>query len=426
MDFRRLAIGLTAALLLNGAGAADEWSPENWGVEVPSAGAGSDHGPLTALARIDPASSRIADFGNNLLVELALSQPVPWRVFTLDAPRRLVLDFSEVDFAGTDLQALLSSDLVSNLYRGRFREGWSRMVIDLAQPMAIETAGLSTSGGVTALKLQLAPVSEAEFTAGTGVPESALFSLPLPSEHPAPVTRQRGERPLRVTLDPGHGGFDPGAEAGGMREADVMLTFAMELEQTLENAGMEVSLTRRGDSFVPLPTRVSVARAAKADLLLSIHADALEEGNASGAAAYTLSTTASDAASAKLAQRLDRGDMIAGIDLGTGDDAVASVLMDMARLETQPRAERLADEIVAGLARATGDLHKRPRLTGNFSVLRAADIPSVLLELGFLSSQQDRDRLSDPVWRARAIDGIRAGIEAWAREDAAEARRLMQ
>ena len=431
MIFRRLAFGLAMAACVAAPGATQDFDPGTWDDDgaSPAKDARDAVGdePLNALARIDTDQSRIVDFGANLHVELALSQPVPWRVFTLDAPRRLVIDFSEVDFAGADLADLHASDHVQGLYRGRFREGWSRLVVELTDPLRIETAGLVTAGVEGAiLKLQLAPTTAERFTADAGVPDGAAFALPQPETVTPPSLRQTGDRPLRVTLDPGHGGFDPGAEADGSREADLVLTFALELAQVLKDSGMEVSLTRTADRFVPLPRRVSIARGAQADVFLSLHADALENGRASGATVYTLSDEASDEASRKLAERMDHGDLLLGIQTGVADDAIASVLMDMVRRETGPRSEALGDQIVSGLARATGDLHKRPRLKADFSVLRAADIPSVLVELGFMSSATDRARLTDPAWRASAADGIRAGLQAWARSDALEAQRLMQ
>ncbi|SPJ23926.1 N-acetylmuramoyl-L-alanine amidase [Palleronia abyssalis] len=433
MGFRTLAIGLLAVGLLSTEARPQEDTSDVWdGVPDESTAAQSlDQVPaedqLTALARIDPDRSRIEDFGANLHVELALSQPVQWRVFTLDAPRRLVMDFSEVDFSGVDLEALVASDIVAGLYRGRFREGWSRLVIELGAPMRIETAGLAIAGIEGAvLKLQMAPTTQERFDAEVGLPDDAAFALPQPEEVAPPVMRQLGDRPLRVTLDPGHGGFDPGAEVGGSRESDLMLQFALELAEILNAAGMEVSLTRTDDAFVPLPDRVGVARARQADLFLSLHADALAEGAASGASVYTLSSEASDDASQKLAERMDRTDLLAGVDLQIADDEVATILQEMVRAETGPRSAALADEIVNGLSRATGDLHKRPRLSADFSVLRGADIPSVLIELGFLSSDRDRHNLLDAAWRREAAHGIREGVETWARADAAEAKRLMQ
>lgn len=385
--------------------------------------------PLTALARPEPARSEIIDFGNNIQITLALSQPVMWRVFTLDGPARLVFDFSEVAFEGFNPHEIVDSDRIPEVAAGPVREGWSRMVLALDEPMLIETAGLvtATEDGTAVLKAQLAPTDAKTFAAKSGAPETEGFVLPEPAEVPPPRPRWRGDRPLVVALDPGHGGIDPGAEGGGVAEADLMLSFAGELRDVLEATGrIEVAMTRNADLFVPLETRVTKARAAGADLFLSLHADALETGRASGATIYTLAADASDEASQKLAERHDRDDLLAGLDLTHQDDQVAGVLMDLARVETQPRSDALADAIVHGIAESTGDLHKRPRLSAAFSVLKAPDIPSVLIELGFLSSRRDRANLTSEAWRLQAAEGIRDAVLDWAEADAAQTDLLRQ
>ena len=224
-----------------------------------------------------------------------------------------------------------------------------------------------------------------------------------------------------VVLDPGHGGIDPGAERDGLRESDLMLTFAFELREALRRAGFEVVLTREEDVFVSLDARVRVARAAGADVFLSLHADALPDGGAAGATVYTLAEEASDAASAALAERHDRADLLAGVDLTGQDDLIARVLMSVARTETTPRSERLADALVARITERTGRMHRRPHQWAGFSVLRAPDIPSVLVELGFMSNPRDLANLQDPAWRAGFAAAVVAALQDWAVADAAEA-----
>lgn len=226
---------------------------------------------------------------------------------------------------------------------------------------------------------------------------------------------------MRVVLDPGHGGIDPGAEAGDVNEARLMLTFARELREVLLRADFEVVLTREADVFVSLERRIAIAHQVEADLFISLHADSLASGMAHGATVYTLSDSASDAASAALAERHNRADLLAGLDLTGTDDVVADVLMDLARLETQPRADALARAMVGGIRAATGHVNRRPLRSAGFSVLKAADIPSVLLEAGFLSTPEDLKNLKDPAWRTRLAEGVRDGLLAWAEEDAAQA-----
>ena len=381
---------------------------------------------LTALARVDVQASSVVDRGDGVELVLSLSQPVPFRVFTLDAPRRLVLDFSEVAWDGLTAEAFDQSARVSAALMGAFRPGWSRMVLELTEPLAVRTAAMHTDRGARVVVV-LEPVSDADFAARAGAPAVAGFELPMPEVLAEPRPRQTGDRPVIVVLDPGHGGIDPGAERDGEVEADLMLQFARELREVLLRAGgFEVRLTRDDDIFVPLEMRQSLARSMGADLFISLHADVLAEGRASGATIYTLSEDASDIASEKLAERHDRADLLAGIDLTLQDDTIAAVLMDLARAETAPRSDKLAEALVASLRDHIGNLHKRPRLEASFSVLKAADIPSVLIELGFMSSERDLEHLRSPEWRAQAANGIRDALRVWAAEDAADAALLRQ
>jgi N-acetylmuramoyl-L-alanine amidase len=387
---------------------------------------------LTALARFNGAASTLTDRGDGTVMRLRISQPVPYRVFTLDDPRRLVIDFSEVDWGSATARALDQSDNISGLRMGLLRPGWTRMVLDLAQPMRVETAGMRRLANDTAeVEIRLSPATAESFAASAGAPEGARYDLDVDTglaqdQEPQPRQRQMGDRPVVVVLDPGHGGIDPGAERAGAKEADLMLRFALELKEILvRRGGFTVVLTRQEDAFVPLEARMSIARDAGADLFLSLHADALSEGLAEGARVYTLSDQASDAASAKLAERHDRADLVAGVDLSAQDDVIAGILMDMARIETAPRAVRLAKMLVERLS-ATVVVHKRPQMEAGFSVLKAPDIPSVLLELGFMSSPADMARLQDVEWRARAGAAVFEALALWAAADAAEAQLLRQ
>lgn len=395
-----------------------------WGMGLAAAVQAQSAG-FSALARVDPAQSRLAQAGDSVTLELELSQGVPYRAYTLEAagdvPRRLVLDFREVDWQGITPEALGQAEAISGLRFGAVRPGWSRMVLDLARPLVLEEAGLrilpDTQGA--RLRIVLRAASAAEFSALSGAPHDPAFDLPAP----APVdrtTRPRvGEGPLVVVLDPGHGGIDPGAERDGLTEKALMLTFARELQDVLVRDGnFEVVLTRTDDSFVSLDRRVALAHAMGGQVFISLHADALSEGQAHGATVHLLSDSASDAASATLAERHDRDDLLAGIDLTGQDDQVAGILMDLARQETQPRAERLALALVAGIGGAELPLNSRPVRRAAFSVLKAADIPSILLEVGFLSSPRDLKNLRDPAWRLRMAEAIREGLTLWVAEDA--------
>jgi N-acetylmuramoyl-L-alanine amidase len=382
-----------------------------WLAAVP--GAAQD---LSALARLAPDRSALSPEGEGVALRLGISQSVPWRLRVMDDPPRLVLDTREVDWTGIDALPLPAG--IVALRAGVFRPGWSRLVVELGQPMAVVRSEMQTAPDAAAILVTLAPTDAESFAAEAARPDLPEWAALEATAIPPPLPRGGG--PITVVLDPGHGGIDPGAMRDGQTEAALMLTFARELKEVLVRDGrFSVVLTRDDDVFVPLETRTSIARDAEADIFLSLHADALAEGEASGATIYTLDETATDAASAALAERHDRDDLLAGIDLSDQDDLVAEVLMDMARTETAPRTDRLAEAIVRAIKAAEIRMHRNPRQTGGFSVLKSPDIPSVLLELGFLSSARDFSRLVDPDWRARMAEAIRVALVEWSKDEAA-------
>lgn len=371
---------------------------------------------LSALARFDPARSALTDRGDGIDLTLGLSQPVPWRVRVLAEPPRLVVDFREVDWSAID-KLTHDSAHVRGLRAGIFRPGWSRLVLELDGPYAVSTAAMTTAPD-TVVALHLQPTDAASFADAAAQPEPQDWALPPPAA--LPPQPERGKGVLTVVIDPGHGGIDPGAERDGQTEADLMLTLGRELKETLlRDGGFNVTLTREDDVFVPLETRTSIARSAKADVFIALHADAISEGEATGATIYRLAEDASDEAAKALAERHDRDDLLAGVDLREQDDLVATVLMDMARTETNPRIDRLTLALKDAIMAADIKMHRHPVQQADFSVLKSPDIPSVLLEAGFLSSEADLKHLNDPEWRARLTEALRDGLKAWAKGEAA-------
>lgn len=371
---------------------------------------------LSALARLDAENSYIAGTGP-VAVELAISQPVPWRVRVLADPPRVVLDVREVDWTGLDGMEREAGALL-DLRAGVFRPGWSRLVMELTGPMLVAQSEMQTGEAGAVIRLRLDPADPAAFAAAAAVAEPADWALPKGADLPSPV--KLGQGPVVVVLDPGHGGIDPGAERDGYTEANLMLNFARELKEALLRDGrFAVVMTREEDVFVPLEGRLTITREAGASVFISLHADALAEGDAQGATVYTLAEEASDEASKALAERHDRDDLLAGLDLSAQDDLVVTVLMDMARTETAPRTDRLATELVDAIQAEGLKMHRRPRQEAGFSVLKSPEVPSVLVELGFLSSARDLKRLQDPEWRAKMVVALVAGLAAWTEKDAA-------
>ncbi|MFY0618786.1 N-acetylmuramoyl-L-alanine amidase [Shimia sp.] len=376
---------------------------------------------FSALARLDKASSNLSEGWRGAAeLRLGLSQGVPWRVFTLDAPRRVVLDFKEVDWGDLQAADLGVAEGVSAVRFGAYRPGWSRMVLDLERAMVVDTAEMAVdvgTGGAT-LTLVLSPADTLEFAKAAGAPHDPRWDLPEPAT--PEISRAEDWAETIIVIDPGHGGIDPGAERGDVQEKTLMLMFARELRDVLRRAGgFEVVLTRDEDVFVSLEGRVAMAHQHQADVFVSLHADSLSQGNAKGATFYTLSEEASDAASALLAERHDRADILSGVDLSGADDEVTDVLLDLARMETEPRTETLVHSLVDALKEGGVRLNRKPLREAAFSVLKAADVPSVLVELGFMSDQQDLANLTDPGWRAAMAAGLRDGLLAWVAEDKA-------
>ena len=382
---------------------------------------------LSGFARAEAAGSLVRDRRGGVEVTLKLSQGVPYRVYTLDDPKRLVADFREVDFRDFPVQLVLDAERVSAMRVGAVRPGWSRMVLDLTEPMVLSAAEMAmdrVSGSAT-LSITLRKASEEAFAAASGVLEQAGWDMPSGG-------LKAPERPLKkdaltVVIDPGHGGIDPGAEGAGMFEKDIMLAFAKELSDAMLRAGnFDVVMTRADDSFVSLERRVAIAHEVEADLFISLHADSLTGGGAHGATIYILSDSASDEASEKLAERHNRADMLSGVDLTGKDDVVAGVLMDLARMETQPRTDRLAQAIVEGVGARGLPLNKRAIRSAGFSVLKAPDIPSILLEVGFMSSKRDLENLKSESFRLEMARAIVDGIMSWEAEDMATRALLRQ
>ena len=372
---------------------------------------------LSAIAKLNVATATFEGTGSSISVSLPISQAVPWRTRMLAEPPRLVVDFREVDFTGVT-SVPIGTTHIRSVRAGIFKPGWSRLVLELDGPYQIISSEMKTGQAGAVVALTLLPSDVESFAKLAAQPEPAEWALPEPSLEPSPPKPEGG--PLVVVLDPGHGGIDPGAERNGHSEAKLMLGFARQLKEILLREGLfKVVMTRDEDVFVPLEARISIARAAKADLLISLHADALEEGEAVGAVIYTLSEDASEAAAATLAERHDRDDLLAGVSLTGQDDLVATVLMDMARTETAPRTARLATALEEAMVSADLKMHRVPLQSARFSVLKSPDIPSVLIELGFLSSVKDMARLTDKNWRDKMASAIRDGIMIWAQEDAA-------
>ena len=360
----------------------------------------------SAQVTVDPDRAAVRDGWWTLEVTLGLNDITPYRAFTLDAPRRLVVDFEDVSFAGLSPDNIRSGNRATAVRFGPLRPGWSRMVVDLAEPLVIAQAGLVRTEFGADLTIILERASEEEFTQNAGVPPDPGWEVVTPFD-PVVAAQIARSGDFVVVIDPGHGGIDPGANQGGIKEADLTLIMADELAVMLNaKEGLRAVLTREGDVFVPLSARLTIARQVGAGLFISLHADALEEDDAQGASVYTLAAGGGEDAGRRIVERHERGDLLAGVDLKTAEDRVATALMDLARAQTGPEGRRFADALVAAMGRTGVKLNSKPRREGQFAVLTAADFPSVLIEAGFLSNPQDRAVLATPEGRAQIARAI--------------------
>jgi len=357
---------------------------------------------------------RLGGDGSNTRFVLDLSRKIDIATFTLADPYRVVVDLPQVAFKLPRHVGDQGRGLVKAFRYGLIMQGGSRIVLDVSGPVRVDKAfTLAAADGQPArLVLDLAPTDR----------ETFLHNIELaarPTRHVAHVqsdiSRQRDNdpRPL-IVIDPGHGGIDSGTKGlDGQDEKDIVLEFGQKLRELLLASGKyRVAMTRADDTFIPLRERVRFARKHKASLFISIHCDSLprREGVGEGATVYTLSEHASDAEAAKLADKENKSDVIAGVDLSAQPDDVANILIDLAQRETKTFSVQFARTLVRDFKPAV-PLHLKPVKSAGFVVLKAPDVPSVLVELGFMTTRSDLRRLTSADWRAQAAQSIGRAVD---------------
>jgi len=379
-----------------------------WAAGAPAALAAPDSFPLATDVRLggDETQTRFV---------MDLSRKIDLHVFTLADPYRVVVDIPQITFRLPSKAGETGRGLIKAFRFGLVMPGGSRIVIDLGKPARVEKAFVvdPVEGAPARLVLELAATDREGFLRKVAFDQRfARAQAPLPREQ---QSSSGDVRPL-IVLDPGHGGIDTGTKGpNGQMEKDIVLDFAKRLREKVESLGKyRVLLTRSDDTFVPLAERVRFAREAGAALLLSIHADSLprREGDAQGATVYTLSETATDPAAARLAEQENRADVIAGVDLKDQPDDVAGILIDLAQRETKTFSTQFAHKLVATIKR-TARLHKEPLKSAGFRVLRAPDVPSVLVELGYVSNKEDLQSLLSDSWRDRTADAMTSAVDGY-------------
>jgi N-acetylmuramoyl-L-alanine amidase len=373
--------------------------------------------PVAAIAQTGPdtgpavaAAASVEADGSRTRLKVVLSKPVTPAAHLMERPDRVIIDMPEVTFHLPAGSGGKREGLIASYRYGLFAPGQSRVVIDLAQPATVASLKVeASSDGTSILTLELAKAERDEFrkaaadAAAKAKAATPRVAAPVPDADPRPL----------IVLDPGHGGIDPGATSlVGTSEKDIVLTFADTLKKRLQDTGRyQVLLTREKDQFLSLEERVKFAQEAKADLFVSIHADSISGGQeVRGLTVYTRADRASDADSARLAERENKADSAAGLDSVERSDEVVDILQDLTLRETRGFSNGFASKLVEQLE-TIARLNKNSRREARFWVLRAHDVPSVLLELGYLSSKKDYDLLTSEEWRGKATLAITSAID---------------
>jgi N-acetylmuramoyl-L-alanine amidase len=396
-------IALVGALLVGLPAGADERAA----LARPTMPVPPDAYPIATDARLG------GDAGRTRLV-IDLSRTIEVAAFTLADPYRVIVDLPQVTFQLPSRIGERGRGLVRAFRYGLVMQGGSRIVIDATGPVRIEKAFVldAVDADPARLVLDLVATDRESFMRNLAV-EGRPRRMAEPKHHEVKPTNDG--RPL-VMLDPGHGGVDAGAiAASGEMEKTIVLEFAQVLREKLEQSGKyRVAMTRSDDTFIPLAERVRISRAAGASLFVSIHADAITHNTAEvrGATVFTLSESASDAEAARLADSENRADVIAGVDLSAEPEEVADILVDLTQRETKNFSAHFARTVVGEL-KAAARLSKNPLKSAGFRVLKAPDVPSVLIELGYVTNKEDLKLITTDAWRARSADAIMQAVNTF-------------
>lgn len=343
-----------------------------------------------------------------------------YKAFLLSAPSRLVVDVYDVNVNQNIERQISKNNLISSTRLGVISGGGKRIVFDLEKPVVIKKAFMLApqSNFGWRFVVDIAIASEREFKSKVGT-EYAFTSSDnggkkKSSSTKATKTKSTTNKKYVIVLDPGHGGKDPGAIGySGVYEKNITLAMGKELKSQLEKSGKyKVYLTRSTDKFIPLRDRVKIARKYNADLFLSIHADSAKNRDAKGLSVYTLSETASDKEAAALAERENKADVIAGLNLVEHSREVSDILINLAQRESMNRSSEFAGFMVQEMKNSVQMVSNTHRFAG-FAVLKAPDVPSVLLEMGYLSNRQEERLLKQQTYRRKLVLATQRAIDSY-------------
>ncbi|KTB66253.1 N-acetylmuramoyl-L-alanine amidase [Pseudomonas allii] len=351
------------------------------------------------------SNARLWRSDDKLRLVFDLSGPVQYKTFTLSAPERLIIDLSGAGLSGDFSQLALKNSGITSIRSGHFGKGDTRIVLDLVAPMQLNSFLLPPQDG-QGHRLVL------DLTSATQAPRQI-------AAEPAPrVDKAHPKRDIIVVVDPGHGGKDPGAVGSkGQREKDVVLSIAQLLAKRLKREkGFDVKLVRNDDFFVPLRKRVEIAHKHNADMFISVHADAAPRITASGASVYALSEGGATSATARfMAQRENGADLLGAtslLNLKDKDPMLAGVILDMSMNATIASSLQLGNSILGSLEGITS-LHQKRVEQAGFAVLKSPDVPSILVETGFISNARDSARLVTARHQQAVADGLFEGLKKY-------------
>ena len=353
-------------------------------------------------------NARLWRSDDKLRLVFDLSGPVQYKTFSLTSPDRLIIDLSGAGLSGDFSQLALKNSGITSIRSGHFGQSDTRIVLDLVEPMQLNSFVLPPQEG-QGHRLVL------DLTNATRAPHQ-IAAEPAPLV--APVDKAHPKRDIIVVVDPGHGGKDPGAIGSkGQREKDVVLSIAQLLAKRLKREkGFDVKLVRNDDFFVPLRKRVDIARQHKADMFISVHADAAPRLTASGASVYALSEGGATSATARfMAQRENGADLLGAttlLNLKDKDPMLAGVILDMSMNATIASSLQLGSLVLGSLQNITS-LHQKRVEQAGFAVLKSPDVPSILVETGFISNPRDAQRLVTARHQQAVADGLFEGLKRY-------------
>ena len=388
---------------------------------------GQSSNPIAASNFPIASDARLAGDAKQTRFVLDLDKTIKFRAFALADPYRVVVDISQVSFQLAAGTGTAGRGLIKAFRYGLVMPGGSRIVFDLTGPARIANSYVldAANGQPPRLVLELEQVDRTTFVqslAAEGRPElrpaiaDAKDTAAAAEAAAKPATPASGDLRPVVVIDPGHGGIDNGTQSSGESEKNLVLGFALALRDRIEKKGKyRVVMTRTDDTFIPLADRVRIARNQSAALFVSIHADALprSEGDAQGATIYTLSDRASDTEAERLAEAENKADAIGGVNLTEEPTEVADILIDLAQRETRTFSNRFARLLMGEMKKSTVRMYKHPLKSAGFKVLKAPDVPSVLIELGYVSNKGDLEHLVSENWRSRTVGSMAQAIDAF-------------